>query len=192
MAEFWEKLKTMVMGTPDEYDEEYDEYDEYDEEYEADYQDGRSSKPKFDFMRNFRRSNNDGEEEYEEERSFSRRTSSSGRNSNVIDINAKVKMSVVVSTPHSVEEASEIACDLLERKTVIVNLEGVERGTAQRITDFLSGTRFAIDGSIKQISSRIYVIGPYDVDITGEFKEELAANGINFPKSVFRKERKTY
>ncbi len=189
MAEFWEKLKTMVMGTPDEYDEEYDEYDEDYDEYDEDYQDSRSSKPKFDFMRNFRKSN---DEEEEEDRSSYRRSSSSGRNSNVIDINAKVKMSVVVSTPHSVEEASEIAGDLLERKTVIVNLEGVERGMAQRITDFLSGVRYAIDGSIKQISSRIYVIGPYDVDISGEFKDELAANGINFPKSFSRKSRSIY
>lgn len=185
MAEFWEKIKTMVMGTPDDYDEEYDDYDEeYDDEYD-DYQENRASKPKFDFMKNFRKSGNDDEDEEEERSSF--RSFSSGRNSNVIDINAKVKMSVVVSTPQSIEAASDVTRDLMKKKTVIVNLEGVEKGMAQRITDFLSGSCFALDGSIKQISSRIYIIGPYDVDISGEFKEELAASGINLPNSVFRR-----
>lgn len=183
MAELWEKIKTMVMGTPDEYDEEYDEeYDDYDEEYD-DYREHRESKPRFDFMKNFRRSSDDEEEE-EEERSYR----GSGRNSNVIDINAKVKMSVVVATPNTIESASDITRNLIKKKTVIVNLEGVEKEMAQRITDFLSGSCYALDGSIKQISSRIYIIGPYDVAITGEFKEELAASGINlnFPRSVFR------
>lgn len=186
MAEFWDKFKTMVMGTPDDYDEEYDEYDdEYDDEEE--YQDSRSSKPRFDFMKSFRKSRDDEEDGEEEEGSSYRRSYSSVRNSNVIDINAKVKMSVVVATPQSIEAASDITLELRSKKTVIVNLEGVEKGLAQRITDFLSGSCYALEGSIKQISSRIYIIGPYDVDISGEFKEELAASGINLPKSVFRK-----
>lgn len=187
MAELWERLKTMVMGTPDEYDEEYDEYDdEYDDDYDDDYQDSKSSKPRFDFMKSFRKSNDD-EIDSEERNAFRGSSFSTGRNSNVIDINAKVKMSVVVATPQSIEAASDVTLELRNKKTVIVNLEGIEKGMAQRITDFLSGSCYALNGSIKPISSRIYIIGPYDVDITGEFKEELAASGINLPKSVFRK-----
>ena len=152
MAELWEKLKTMVMGTPDDYDEEYDDYDE--DGYDEEYQETRSSKPKFDFMKNFRRSsaNDDVEEEEEERSSSSFRSFSSSRNSNVIDINAKVKMSVVVVSPQTIDAA----CD-------------------------------ALKGSLNPVSGRIYIIGPYDVDVTGEFKEELAASGIKLPKSVFHK-----
>lgn len=183
MAELWEKIKTMVMGTADEYDDEYDEYDEYDDEYD-DYEDSRSSKPRFDFMKNFRKSNDVDDEE--DERAY-RSSFTSGRSNNVIDINAKVKMSVVVATPQSIEAASEVTLELRNKKTVIVNLEGMEKDIAQRITDFLSGSCYALGGSIKPISSRIYIIGPYDVDITGEFKEELAASGIKLPNSVLRK-----
>lgn len=185
MAELWDKFKTLVMGTPDDYDEEYDEYDDYDEEYD-DYEESRNSKPRFDFIKNFRRTN---DEEFEEERTPYHSSFAGSRGSNVIDINAKVKMSVVVATPQSLEAASEVTIELRNKKTVIVNLEGMEKEVAQRITDFLSGSCYALGGSIQPISNRIYIIGPYDVAITGEFKEELAASGIKLPSSVFRSKR---
>ncbi len=185
MAELWDKFKTLVMGTPDEYDNEYDEYDDYDDEYD-DYEEAKSAKPRFDFMKNFRRSS---EPEREEERTYRSSFTSMRNNNNVIDINAKVKMSVVVATPQSLEAASDVTVELRNNKTVIVNLEGMEKDTAQRITDFLSGSCYALGGSIQPISNRIYIIGPYDVAITGEFKEELAASGINLPSSVFRSKR---
>lgn len=185
MAELWDKFKTLVMGTPDDYDEEYDEYDDYDEEYD-DYEESKNSKPRFDFIKNFRRTN---DEEFEEERTPYHSSFASNRGSNVIDINAKVKMSVVVATPQSLEAASEVTIELRNKKTVIVNLEGMEKEVAQRITDFLSGSCYALGGSIQPISNRIYIIGPYDVAITGEFKEELAASGIKLPSSVFRSKR---
>lgn len=187
MAELWDKFKTLVMGTPDDYDEDYDEYDDYDDEYD-DYEETRNSKPRFDFMKNFRKSN-DRQEPEEEERPTYRSSFASSRGNNVIDINAKVKMSVVVATPQSLEAASDVTIELRNKKTVIVNLEGMEKEVAQRITDFLSGSCYALGGSIQPISNRIYIIGPYDVAITGEFKEELAASGIKLPSSVFRQKR---
>ncbi len=182
MAEFFNKLKTMIMGAPDEYDDYDEEYDEYYEDEYDDYDEGRSSRPRFDFIHSFRRNNADEQEEEAPSRS-----SFSSSRGNVIDINAKVKMSVVVATPQSIEAASEITIELRNKKTVIVNLENMDRDIAQRITDFLSGSCYALGGSIKQISSRIYIIGPYDVAITGEFKEELAASGIKLPNSVFNR-----
>lgn len=188
MAELWDKFKTLVMGTPDDYDEDYDEYDDYDEDEYDDYDEKRNSKPRFDFMKNFRRSS-EPEQEEEERPSFRSGSFAQSRANNVIDINAKVKMSVVVATPQSLEAASEVTIELRNKKTVIVNLEGMEKETAQRITDFLSGSCYALSGSIQPISNRIYIIGPYDVAITGEFKEELAASGIKLPSSVFRSKR---
>ena len=81
MAELWDKFKTLVMGTPDDYDEEYDEYDEYDDEYD-DYEETRNTKPKFDFMRNLRKSN-DRQEPEEEERPSYRSSFSSSRGNNL-------------------------------------------------------------------------------------------------------------
>lgn len=186
MAELWDKFKTLVMGTPDDYDEEYDEFDDYDDEFDDGYEDSRSARPKFDFMKNFRKLEPEPEEERPYRSSF---TNMSGRSNNVIDINAKVKMSVVVASPQSLEAASDVTTELRNKKTVIVNLEGMEKEVAQRITDFLSGSCYALGGSIQPISNRIYIIGPYDVAITGEFREELAASGINLPSSVFRSKR---
>lgn len=134
-------------------------------------------------------------EEYEEAPSprpvSSRRYASSryGANSKVYKVNTNVQMEVLVSTPTSVEEAGE-ACDALrDRKTVVVNLEKVNFETAQRISDFLSGASYVLDGSVQLISDEILIIGPMNVDITGNFADELQANGINIPKTSSTKWR---
>lgn len=138
-----------------------------------------------------------GEEEYDDYEevpaprpvSSSRRTTSSryGSNSRVYRVNTNVQMEVLVSTPTSVEEAGE-ACDALrDRKTVVVNLEKVNFDTAQRISDFLSGASYVLDGSVQLISDEILIIGPMNVDITGNFADELKANGINIPRTASTK-----
>ncbi len=112
-----------------------------------------------------------------------------GSNSKVYKVNTNVQMEVLVSTPTSVEEAGE-ACDALrDRKTVVVNLEKVNFETAQRISDFLSGASYVLDGSVQLISDEILIIGPMNVDITGNFADELQANGINIPKTSSAKWR---
>ena len=90
-------------------------------------------------------------------------------------------MEVVVTAPNNLEEAGEVCDYRKEKKTVIVNLENIEHEIAQRISDFLCGACYALDGSIQLISDDIFIIGPVNVDITGQFKEELKANGIKLP-----------
>ncbi len=134
----------------------------------------------------------DYEDEYEEApaprpvSSSNRRYTSSryGSNSKVYKVNTNVQMEVLVSTPTSVEEAGE-ACDALrDKKTVVVNLQKVNFETAQRISDFLSGASYVLDGSLQLISDEILIIGPMNVDITGNFADELQANGISIPKTA--------
>lgn len=98
-------------------------------------------------------------------------------------INTNVNMQVVVTAPKTLEEAGDVCENLKDKKTIIVNLEGIEKGAAQRITDFFCGACYALDGSIQPVSSRIFIIGPYDVNISGQFKEELEASGIKLPSS---------
>jgi cell division inhibitor SepF len=99
------------------------------------------------------------------------------------NVNTNVNMQVIVTAPKTLEEAGDVCENLKDKKTIIVNLEGIEKGAAQRITDFFCGACYALDGSIQPVSSRIFIIGPYDVNISGQFKEELEANGIKLPSS---------
>ncbi len=159
MSNVFENLKEKFFPR-DNYDEYYDEPME--EEYD-DYEEEPAPKP-----------------------SSSRRYTSSryGSTSRIYKVNTNVQMEVVVCNPTSIDEIGE-ACDALkDNKTVVVNLEKVNLETAQRISDFLSGASFVLDGKIQPISNEILIIGPSSVDITGNFAEELEANGINIARTT--------
>lgn len=84
-----------------------------------------------------------------------------------------VNMEVCVIRPTSMEDTREIADTLVENATVILNLEGIDVELAQRIIDFTSGACYSLDGSFQQVSSYIFVLGPSNVDITGDLKSIL-------------------
>lgn len=78
-------------------------------------------------------------------------------------------MEVCVIKPTSVEDAREITETLLNNRTVVLNVEGLDVEIAQRIIDFTSGSCFAISGNLQKISNYIFIITPADVDISGDF-----------------------
>ncbi len=155
MANILNKLRGAMLG------EAYED-DDYEYEYEDEERDEEDSKVRnIESARNYSRRNNNG--------------------SKVVNIHTNVQMEVVVTMPNNLEEAGEVCDYLKSKKTVIVNLESIEHEIAQRISDFLCGACYALDGSIQLISDDIFIIGPVNVDITGQFKEELKANGIKLP-----------
>ena len=85
-------------------------------------------------------------------------------------------MEVCVIKPTSVEDAREITETLLNNRTVVLNLEGIEVDVAQRIIDFTSGSCFAINGNLQKISHYIFIITPASVDISGDFQEILSGS----------------
>lgn len=110
------------------------------------------------------RENYDGEEE---ERKFF------GRKGKVVPLNAQgqsVKM--VISQPTTFEQSEEICSLLKEKKSVIVNLEYVNKDVARRIVDFISGGVYALDGHIQKISNSIFLIAPMNYEITNEMARE--------------------
>jgi len=85
-------------------------------------------------------------------------------------------MEVCVIKPTSVEDAREITETLLDNRTVILNLEGLDVDVAQRIIDFTSGSCFAISGNLQKISHYIFIITPASVDISGDFQDILSGS----------------
>ena len=128
------------------------------------------------------------EVEYEEEEEsskivpFSSRVNQKEKSKtvNVINTNVNVQMKVALIIPEDYEDAKEICDSVKENKAVIVNLEKVENGLAQQIVDFLSGVCYALDGSLQKISNKIFLIAPENVDITGDFKEEIKAKAFSW------------
>lgn len=92
------------------------------------------------------------------------------KNSKVVNMAQQVRM--VIMQPTNFEQAEEI-CDLLkEKKSVIINLEYVNKDVARRIIDVVSGAAHALDGHMQKISSSIFLVAPYNYDITSDSKDE--------------------
>ena len=87
-----------------------------------------------------------------------------------------LNMEVCVIKPSSMEDTREIADTLLENSTVILNLEGIDVELAQRIIDFTSGACYSLGGTLQKVSSYIFVLGPYNVDITGDLQNILGGS----------------
>ena len=92
------------------------------------------------------------------------------KNNKVVNMAQQVRM--VIMQPTSFEQSEDI-CDLLkEKKSIIINLEYVNKDIARRIIDVVSGAAHALDGHMQKISSSIFLVAPYNYDITSETREE--------------------
>lgn len=85
-------------------------------------------------------------------------------------------MEVCVVKPTSVDDSREITETLLDSRTVILNLEGLDLEIAQRIIDFTSGATFAISGNLQKISNYIFLVTPTNVDISGDLQDLLSGS----------------
>ena len=86
---------------------------------------------------------------------------------------------MVVMQPTIFENAEEI-CDLLrEKKSIIINLEYVNKDVARRIIDVVSGAVHALDGHIQKVSNSIFLIAPYNYEITNEMAREEIKNKLS-------------
>jgi len=96
-----------------------------------------------------------------------------GRKGKVVPFNAQGQMvKMVISQPTTFEQSEEICSLLKEKKSVIVNLEYVNKDVARRIVDFISGGVYALDGHIQKISNSIFLIAPMNYEITNEMARE--------------------
>ena len=82
-------------------------------------------------------------------------------------------MEVCVIKPNSVDNSRDITETLLDGRTVILNLEGLDLEIAQRIIDFTSGAAFAISGNLQKISNYIFLVTPTNVEISGDLQDLL-------------------
>ncbi len=102
------------------------------------------------------------------------------RRNKVVNIHATTQLKVVLVSPQHFEDASEIADNLKNKRTVVMNLEATNKDVARRLVDFLSGVAYAGEGKIKRVANSTYIITPYHVDIEGDLINELENNGLYF------------
>ena len=92
---------------------------------------------------------------------------------------SNVSMEVCVIKPTTIEEEYEITDTLLNGRTVIINMEGLNIEIAQRIIDFISGSVYAMNGNLQKISNYIFLATPNGVDISGDIQNLVDSYGNN-------------
>jgi len=102
-----------------------------------------------------------------------------GRKNKVVNMPQTQQVKMVISQPTTFEQSEEICEYLKERKSVIVNLEYVNKDVARRIVDFISGAVHALDGHIQKISNSIFLIAPTNYEISNEMAREELKNRLS-------------
>ena len=196
MGKFAEKfLNMMRLNDIDEYDDYY-YYDDYEEEYDEDeYYDDvdefddeteeaeeeevkKVRKPFISFKRKKKEEAPEEEiEEYADEEN-------EDDQAQVIRFKSNTGEGEIVKVirPQTFNEAQLVADFLKEGKTIVVNLEGIEIGQAQRIIDFIGGASFAVDGTLKAISNNIFIVAPGNIEVSGDLRDEIVNDEMLSPE----------
>ena len=101
------------------------------------------------------------------------------KESKVVNMPQTHQVRMVISQPTSFEQAEEICDYLKNRKSVIVNLEYVNKDVARRIVDVMSGAVHALDGHIQKISNSIFLIAPTYYEISTEIARDEIKNKLS-------------
>lgn len=107
----------------------------------------------------------ENEEEPEEKGFFARK-------SKVVSMPQPQQVRMVITQPTCFEQSEEICNYLKERKSIIVNLEYVNKDVARRIVDFISGAVHALDGHIQKVSNAIFLVAPVNYEIASDLARE--------------------
>ena len=122
----------------------------------------------------------DEEEEQEPRGFFGRKNNKDNKVVNMPQSQTNANaIKMVISQPTSFEQSDEICSFLKERKSIIVNLEYVNKDVARRIVDFISGGVYALDGYIQKVSNSIFLVAPSNYEITNEMAREEMKNKLS-------------
>lgn len=95
---------------------------------------------------------------------------------------AAIELKVV--KPTEFKDGPAIAEHLLNKRTVVLNLEDSDKDTSRRLIDFLFGVAYSIGGEIKKVANNAYVITPQNVAISNDKAPEAAAQAPQQPVDV--------
>lgn len=89
-------------------------------------------------------------------------------------------VSVVVIEPIDFNDSQKMADYLCKNQPVVINFEDTDADVRKRIIDFISGTIYALDGTLRKIGRNLLVCAPPNVDIDTE-NTNFGSEGSNDP-----------
>jgi FtsZ-interacting cell division protein YlmF len=84
---------------------------------------------------------------------------------NVVSMRSDSRHQTVIYYLHTLEECRDVITDLIDNKTVLLNLEEMEEHNIQRGIDTLCGAAFALGATLRKASDKTYLIAPNNVDV---------------------------
>ena len=160
---FWDNVKKFAQPYSD---EEYDDYDEEMEEYEEEVQE---SAPRSRRTSPFASAvTKEAEPAYTGSTAAASNTGSSF-SGHVVSMSSG-KQEVVLFHAKTFDDAAKASDELRRRKAVILNMENVDKALTRRVVDFLSGSVYALDGSVKKIAQSTYLFCPHNMDVVGDLE----------------------
>ena len=159
---FWDDIKKFAQPYSD---DDYDEYDEEVDEYEEEMQPAaRSSRRPSPFS---------AAQETESTFTSAATSATSSFSGQVLNMSSG-KQEVVLFHAKTFDDAARAADELRHKKAVILNMENVDKALTRRVVDFLSGSVYALDGSVKKVAHSTYLFCPHNMDVVGELESVQA------------------
>jgi len=91
------------------------------------------------------------------------------------------KTTVFIAEPKEFDEIQVIADNFKNNIPVIVNLQQVEKDISKRIIDFCSGLTYALEGDIKKVAERVFLIVPSNIEVNSVESELIGEEGFTKP-----------
>ena len=104
---------------------------------------------------------------------YSTRTTRSN-DSNVAKLPGYKGHEVRIIEPRSFGDTTQIVKQLLDQKTVVLNLHLLDKEQSQRTIDFVCGAAFALGGAPQKVGDTVFVFTPNTVQLSVEAKENNA------------------
>ena len=102
-----------------------------------------------------------------------------GRKNKVVSLNQGQQIRMIIAKPTSFDQTEQICQCLKDKKSIIVNLEYVNKDVARRIVDFMSGAVQALDGHIEKVSNSIFLFAPFNYEISNESTRDELKSKLN-------------
>ena len=163
----WDNIKKFTQ--PYSEDEEYDDYDDELEDITEDAQETAAPASRRPSPFSAGRSSDTGFQ--------SAPSTGSGFNGQVLNMGSG-KQEVVLFHAKTFDDAAKAADELRKKKAVILNMENVDKALTRRVVDFLSGSIYALDGTVKKIAQSTYLFCPHNMDIVGDLEAHVGMEAL--------------
>lgn len=84
------------------------------------------------------------------------------------------KSEIKTIKPKNIDDAQTVSNCLRDKIPVIVNFEETPEEEMHRVMDFISGTTYAVEGKIRQVSQKVFLFAPNNITLESTSENKRA------------------